>query len=180
MPRWINDTGPAKVRNTFRLMRTPPSGYVRGITTSEGLMGCAMHFVGGRSLPHEEDAECRGCLEGRPYRWLFYFAAIIAKINEHVIYEVTAATAKKAELFIEEHGYLRGMEFEATRLGSSGTARVLLRCVPAKLERIVLPDPPDVRDVLEHMWSCNLDRMAKGKNDRGPDEGESGGLAIAR
>lgn len=150
----IFDTAPPDDlgRSGFRLLRTPAGSALLAHVLSEQLVGCKTHFVGNRTIPCEAP-DCDPCGSGIGWRWHGYLAVIIDATQEVVIFETTA---KAAEIFKEYHQRyktLRGAHIKAQRLNGRPNGRVLIQARPADLAKINLPQPPDLKKLLCHIWN---------------------------
>lgn len=136
----------------LHLRRTPTSGKLVAIVTCDRLVGCPTHWFGNRTIPCEAP-NCPACDKGHSWRWHGYLTAVNVKTNEHFLFEMTAQAAEPFTAYHEQHGTLRGCLFEADRLGHHHNGRVLIRCKPADLGQVHLPDPPDLVACLCHVWN---------------------------
>lgn len=152
MPNWDHQPPADATRPGLRLTRTPPGRPFKGIVTCERLIGCATHYYNNRTIPCEAPG-CPACDEGMSWRWHAYVSCIDETNHEHVIFELTAASAQRLQEYQERHGTLRGCEFLATRANNRHNGRVLIRTQPANLAKIHLPPEPDIPAVMCHIWN---------------------------
>lgn len=136
----------------LHLRRTPSSGTLTATVTCDRLIGCPTHWYGQRTVPCQAP-NCEACEKGHPWRWHGYLTAINAKTNEHFLFEMTAQASEPFTEYFKRHNTLRGCLFQASRLGHHHNGRVLVRCKPADLAQIQLPDPPDLVACLCHVWN---------------------------
>lgn len=137
------------------LVRCPTGQGLQGIVTSLDLIGCATHFFGGRTVPHERD-NCEPCKNGHTWRWHSWLAAYSPRQHDCFLFESTARATQVFVKYREAHGTLRGCQFRAQRRTGARNSRVYLECQPAHLEGLVLPEPPDLLKCLSFIWNIPL------------------------
>lgn len=133
------------------IIRTPASGTMRAIVTSNDLIGTHTHFWGGHTVPCSPP-NCDACAHGVPYRWHAYLTAFAAAKNLHFLYETTATAAEVFVAYRNTCLTLRGCQYEAYRWRNTRNGRVMLRCEPAPNHTIQLPQAPDLESVLAILW----------------------------
>lgn len=138
--------------SAFPLKRTPTSKALVAIITCDDLIGCPTHYYKGRTQPCSSP-DCEACLEQVPWRWHGYVSALNTTTHEHFIFEMTAQATDALIAYRTQHGTLRGCLFEARRTHSRQNARVILRCKPADLQQINLPEPPNLEFALSILWN---------------------------
>ena len=126
------------------------------IITSPDLVGCFTHFHKGRTIPCEQEA-CEACKAGIPFRWHAYQSAFVKETALHCLFECTAQAAEHFTDYRAAHGQIRGCQFEARRYNSKPNGRILIRCRPADLTGLYLPDPPDLVKCLGILWGFPAD-----------------------
>lgn len=148
------------------LKRCPTMANLVGIVTSSDIIGCPTHFYGGRTVPCEKE-NCEPCLNGVPWRWHSYCSCWSPSNKVHFLFENTARATEPFVQYRDAHGSLRGCAFRAQRMNSRPNARVFIETKPADLEKITLPDAPDLAAVLSIIWNIplpqvptNADRMS--------------------
>ncbi len=155
----FSDTPPQDPRGpSFVIVRTPTGQPLKGIITSENLIGCYTHFWKRRTMPCERD-DCEACRAGIPFRWHCYQSAYLAKSHAHVLFECTAQAGEKFVEYREAHGTIRGCLFTASRMNFAPNARIIINCQPANLQEIILPKPPDIIRVLAILWDFPLSEV---------------------
>lgn len=152
MPNWTNKPPETDNRFAHRIVRTPADKPLIGIVTSEHPIGCYTHYANGRTVPCEGEQDCEACKTGFAYRWHGYAAVLLTDKLEHVIFEYTAPPAKTFAAYAEQYETLRGCYFHASRPGKRPNSRVVLKAVPGDLQKWRLPDPPDLKTILCHIW----------------------------
>ena len=158
MPNWINEPPDGASHSGMRLIRTPATKTLTACVTSTEIVGCCTHFVGNRTVPCEGVPNCAPCSEGIPWRWHGYLSCLLRETLEHVLFEFTAASSDPFKHYIEVHGTLRGCKMTARRVNSKHNGRVLIQCREAELTRIRLPDPPDLKKMMCHIWNIPTNR----------------------
>ncbi len=166
MPNFTNDPPKDPRGHGLPLRRCPTMKALRAIVTSSDLVGCATHYYGGRTVPCETK-ECEACLNGVPWRWHSYLSAWDPANKIHFLYESTARATEPFVQYRDAHGSLRGCDFRAQRMNARPNARVYVETKPADLEKIILPDAPDLIAVLSIIWNlpipsiCSTDSFRK-------------------
>lgn len=165
MPIFSN-TPPVDPRGVgLTLKRCPTYGAITGIVTSSDLLGCPTHFFGGRTVPCETQ-NCEPCLNGVPWRWHSYCSCWSQSNKIHFLLENTARATEPLVQYRDAHGSLRGCLFRAQRMNARPNARVYIETKPADLEKIHLPDAPDLAKVLSIIWNIPLPAITKDGNHR--------------
>lgn len=144
------------------ILRTPASGKIRAIVTSDDLIGTNTHFWGGHTVPCSPPT-CEACQKGVPYRWHAYLSAFAAQKNIHFLYECTATAAEVLVAYRVANDQLRGCIFEAYRWRGTRNGRIMLRCEPSPDRQTQLPPPPDLEAVLAILWQLPKDQVQKSK-----------------
>lgn len=136
----------------WRVHRVKPGRPLKAICLSHEMAGHQLHYVGGRSRPHFNDA-CGYCEDGKSQpRWYGYLACVNLELNEPRLLEVTDAAGKLIERYVATHRTLRGVEFTLNRRDSkpNGELHVVLR--ESRFDADVLPKCPNVVRMLMRMW----------------------------
>lgn len=152
MPQFSNVPPRDPRGHALPLVRTPSGRGLAAIVTTEDLVGCPTHYFGGRTVPCEA-ADCKPCGEGHPWRWHGWLGAWSPSDHRAFVFEMTARVADIFVAYRDMYGTLRGCSFRAQRRSPSPNARVYVECQPADLERIRLPDPPDLIKCLSIIWN---------------------------
>lgn len=155
MPTFSNDPPEDPKGFALPLVRCPTGQGLVGIVTSTDLVGCATHYFGGRTVPHESD-DCEPCQRGIPWRWHSWLGAYSIKQHGSFLFESTARVTKIFVTYRQAHGTLRGCKFRAQRRTGARNSRVYLECQPADLDGVQLPEPPDVVRCLSFIWNIPL------------------------
>jgi len=155
MPNFSNEPPSDVSSYGLPIIRTPGTGSLVAVVTSPSLIGCDTHYFGGRTVPCERP-ECEACNAGMPFRWHGYVSAWQAGKRNHCLFEVTAQAAEAFVHYRNAHDTLRGCLFEATRFPRRSNGRVVVVCKPADLERMAIPEPPDLQRVLAILWNLPI------------------------
>jgi len=158
MPTFSNCPPSDERAYALPLARTPANGKLRGIITTNDLVGCATHWFGGRTVPCE-DTECKACLEGVPWRWHSYVAAILSNTRLHVLLEFTAQATESLINYRTAHGTLRGCLIDCHRHRNRHNGRVIVATDTADLEIVKLPPEPNVIKALSIIWNLPAPQM---------------------
>jgi hypothetical protein len=158
MPQWKN-TPPAEPEGyALRIVRTPANKPLTGIVTSLEVIGCCTHYAGNRTVPCEGPEACQLCQEGYSWRWHGYLACVLTSTLEHVLFEFTATASDTFKNYELLHHTMRGCHFQAARPSGRNNGRVVLACKPYDQSRLRLPEPPDVKAALCHIWNVQQTR----------------------
>jgi len=153
MPNWSSEPPKEKDGFALRILRTPQAKAIKAIITSTDVLGCCTHFVRNRTLPCEGQETCPWCAEGLSWRWHGYVAALLVDSLEHFLFEFTANASDTFRNYQKLHDNLRGCYFQATRPSQRHNGRVVIQARPADQHRVHLPDPPDIKKLLCHLWN---------------------------
>lgn len=152
MPQW-NPPPPTDNRSVpFRLVRVPAKAPLTGIITALEPLGCYTHFAKRRTLPCDGEERCEYCAEGFSRRWHCYVSLLLAQSLEHVILELTAAGSDPLRNYYRLHDTIRECRMSAVRPSGRPNGRVIVTCKPPQHSMTRIPDPPDVRRILCHLW----------------------------
>lgn len=171
MPRWLDHPPDAAKDVPYRIVRTPADKPLEAIITTPELLGCCTHFVHNRTVPCEGPDTCSHCAQGHAWRWHGYVAAILRVTLEHVLFEITAPSADTLRNYILLHGNLRGCRIKAFRPSNRPNGRVVLQTVPVDLSSTRLPDAPNVKRLLCHLWNVQYSDTDDSRLTRPPFRG---------
>lgn len=153
----FQESAPRESRQrSLPVIRTPARAKLHACITSNKLIGCNTHFWGGHTVPCTKPA-CEACDAGVVYRWHGYVSGIVKGTHEHILMEFTAQACDVFDAFTEKHGSIRGAEIIASRRPASHNGRVMISIRPADLTNVVLPEGPDLREQLCHLWNIPLE-----------------------
>ncbi len=165
MPNFTN-TPPVDPRGVgLPLRRCPSMGAICGIVTSSDLIGCPTHFFGGRTVPCEQN-DCEPCLNGIPWRWHSYCSCWSPENKIHFLFENTARASEPFVQYRDAHVSLRGCLFRAHRNNNRPNGRVYIETKPADLEKLALPEAPNLENVLSIIWNLPLPTLETGTSQR--------------
>lgn len=168
MPQWSERPDHASDHAIFRILRTPASGRLNGLITCNNVIGSNTHFVQNRTIPCEGRDHCEHCAAGFTYRWHGWVSAVILPGLEHVLFEFTATASETLATYQDLHGSLRACRFQAFRANSRPNGRVVIQTSPGDPNKIRLPDPPNVRKILCHIWNVQYTAPQPTRMDRPP------------
>lgn len=152
MPIW-NDDPPADAHHfTFRICRTPPNADFKGIITSSKASGCPTHYYNHRTVPCGGSKGCNACDAGYSWRWHGYAAVMLTSTLEHVLFEFTAPTSDVFKNYHRRYNTLRGCGLVAKRPSGRTNGRVVVTTTPVDLLKWQLPEEPNLRKILCHIW----------------------------
>lgn len=159
MPNWESQPPERDHDYVHRILRTPRETDLKAIVTSTAPIGCCTHFLKNRTTPCEGLPDCPACNEGYSWRWHGYLAAMLTTSMEHVIFEFTATASDTFKNYLAQYGSTRGCHFKAKRPSGRPNGRVVIQTVPADLTRWSLPEPPDLKAILCHVWNVKNDTI---------------------
>lgn len=165
----------------FRIVRTPATGMLQAIVTTTDPVGCLTHFANNRTVPCEGADQCPLCQDGFSRRWHGYVSCLITGNLEHVLFEFTAHASDTFKNYYEMHNSLRACVFRAFRPSKRPNGRVVIHTRPGDEAKMRLPDPPDIKRILCHLWNVRYadpqpTRMSRPpfKNVGLPDDDDDG------
>jgi len=153
MPQWKSTPPDEPEGYALRILRTPSDKPIAAIVTSPEVIGCPTHYAGNRTVPCEGADDCQLCRDGYSWRWHGYLGCILTATLEHVLFEFTAHASDTFRNYQHLHGTLRACHFQANRPSNRHNGRVIIACKPYDQSRVRLPDPPDVKTILCHIWN---------------------------
>lgn len=151
MPTWRNELPRTDKHMGFDLRRTPSSTSLHAIITCDNLLVCDTHFWHGRTQPCERP-DCTPCNESIPFRTHVYVSAFDPKKGEHFLFECTAHAAKPIEEYFQANKTIRGCIILAVRPRGTRNAKVVIQTGTANLQRVQIPDPPNLIRALSVIW----------------------------
>lgn len=153
MPQWTDRPDPTAHPYALRIIRTPAEKPIVAVVTSLEIIGCRTHFVNNRTVPCEGQTHCHWCHQGHSWRWHGYLACILTESLEHALFEFTATASDTFRNYQLVHGDIRGCKFHAQRPCKRHNGRVVISTKSIDLQRWNLPDPPNVKAILCHIWN---------------------------
>lgn len=153
MPNWTNVAPESDPHLSMRLIRTPTGKPLVACVTSYQIAGCHTHFIQNRTVPCEETDACPHCKKGHTSRWHAWLGAMLYDGLEHFIFECPKEASKTFTAYESTHGTLRGCAFKAFRANARPNGKVIIHCHPADVRKLHLPDAPNVREILCHIWN---------------------------
>lgn len=154
---WSNTPPAERSWAHCKLLRTPMGKELKGIITSEKLIGCRTHFTKGRTTPCLGSA-CIPCSEGHSWAWHGYISLYEPSHASICIFECTEQGAQQIIRQAAAFGTLRGLMLTAKRAANRPNSRVLCKLEPHSFPAEALPPGVDLCTYLEHMWgedTCN-------------------------
>jgi len=178
MPTYRKNLPAQGAHQGFDLKRTPDSGALQAIITSDDLLVCDTHFYHGRTSPCErlmneegktvDDTQCGACCEKIAYRCHVYVSAFDAKRGDHFIFECTANAAKTLEEYRNATGTLRGCVLYANRPKGLKNSKVVIETSTVNLAKVKIPPGPDLIRALAVIWrlpGIGLEEKKNGKKN---------------
>jgi hypothetical protein len=169
MPVFRNSIPSSANEHGYDLKRTPQSSALQGIVTCEDFLVCDTHYFRGRTTPCErtyndegktiDDSSCLPCREKIGFRTHVYISVFDVKKREHFIFECTACAAKSLSEYKQSNGTLRGCIIYASRPKGTKNSKVFIETNTANLQKLPLPNPPDLERALCVIWRIPLDTL---------------------
>lgn len=150
-----SDTPPTQTDlHSADLRRCPPGGMPPAIILVDWITGNELHWWNGRSFPHLAN-DCPACAAKRARVWKGYLACLELKTRKIFILEITPNCTEPLAAYKLTFGSLRGAQIKLERSATKINGRVTATVTPAALGGLELPQPPDVRNILRHMWQTD-------------------------
>jgi hypothetical protein len=153
MPTWTEFPDHQKGPYAFRVVRTPAKGTLTGLITCTNVSGCPTHFTKNRTIPCEGQDNCQACAAGISWRWHGYVSCILSPGLEHVLFEFTAAASDTFKTYFAMNGTMRACKFTAHRPSGKTNGRIAIACTRMDEQTLRIPEPPDLRRLLCHLWN---------------------------
>lgn len=153
MPQWTDAPPAEDDRYAHGIIRTPATTPIAGIITSPTLIGTMTHFVNHRTIPCQGAQQCEFCDTGHSRRWHGYVALLLYQTQQHEVFELTAKACDPLKNYALVHQTLRACGLRAWRPSKRTNGRVVVETKHVDEQRVVIPAPFDVREVLCHIWN---------------------------
>jgi len=153
MDPWPDEPPETQRRLAFRILRTPGPKPLLAIATSPNVVGRVTHFAKNRTVPCEGEDACPWCQEGFSGRWHGYLAAVLTDTYEHFLFEFTDLASDTFKNYLVVHDSMRACKFKAYRPSGRANGRVVIACTRLDESKLRLPDPPNVKRILCHIWN---------------------------
>jgi len=134
---------------------TLKAGFVgRGYVTCEKPYEVYTHWIGRRTLPCM-GKECGACQALVPAKYEGYLSLVWAHNRTQQIVRVTKPAMLQIKSQVQLQPSLRGTILNFERKGKRSNGRVIVRVDALHLEVAKLPQSPDVRRHMMHIWSVD-------------------------
>lgn len=153
MDPWPDQPPETERRLAFRILRTPAAKPLVAIATAHELVGRMTHFAKNRTVPCEGEDACPWCQEGHSRRWHGYLAAVLTDSYEHFLFEFTATASDTFKNYLVVNDTMRGCKFRSHRPNARTNGRVVISCTRLDEMKLRLPDSPNVKKILCHIWN---------------------------
>lgn len=153
MDAW-SDTPPENdERHSFDIVRTPAAKPLVAIVTSLEIVGRMTHFANNRTVPCEGEGKCPWDDAGYSARWHGYLAAVSTDSYQHFLFEFTAKAGDPFKNYLLQYNEIRACQFKSYRPSGKTNGRINISCRRLDETRLRLPDPPNVKRILCHIWN---------------------------
>lgn len=153
MDPWSDSPPEEPNQFSFDIVRTPASKPLIAIATSLEIVGRMTHFAKNRTLPCMGEGQCDWCEAGHSSRWHGYLAAVSTDTYQHFLFEFTAKAGDTFKNYMLQYTQIRACQFRASRPSGKSNGRVIISCHRLDETRLCLPDPPNVKRILSHVWN---------------------------
>ncbi len=151
MPNWSQQPPADLKTESMPLMRTPPKGKLKGLITSDKLIGCPVHWWRGRSMPCDGE-RCPACEKHTPWRWKGYICLWTPNTTLHFILELPAAATDPLGDYLAQYETLRGAKFTTCRIPEKPTGKVHSEIARIDISQYKLPQAPNILNHLSKIW----------------------------
>ncbi len=151
MAMWQNRPEFDKDNLPYRIHRCPAAKTMKGVIVSDGIIGTALHYWKGRSVPCTHD-ECTACIAGNKPRWKGYFQMKSADEHTVQIVEITERVYPLFEAAKRKHGSLRGLGVRLSRINGKPNGPLQADFDGIQASDAELPAEANLCDILERMW----------------------------
>lgn len=153
MDPWSDTPPETDEPHAFDIVRTPGTKPLVAIVTSLNIVGRMTHFAKNRTVPCEEKEECPWCAEGHSRRWHGYLAAVSTDTFQHFLFEFTAKAGDPFKNYLLQYDTMRACQFRSHRPSGKSNGRISIACRRLDETRLRLPEPPNVKRILCHIWN---------------------------
>lgn len=153
MDPWSDTPPETDNPHSFDIVRTPASKPLIAIVTSLEIAGRMTHFANNRTVPCEGEDKCPWCQAGHSRRWHGYLAAVSMDTYQHFLFEFTAKASDPFKNYILQYNHVRACQFKAYRPSGKTNGRIRISCRKLDETRLALPEPPNVKRILSHIWN---------------------------
>ena len=139
-------------RTLATLVRTPPSGTLKGIITCTRPVATPTHYHARRTVPCALPPNCPLCEVGLKWRLHCYLSFINLANLAHEIVEFPARQYDAIANWYKRLGTIRGLYFEASRPNGRPNGPIQLSVRRPASEPSSLPDPLPIEKILCKIW----------------------------
>ena len=134
------------------LVRTPPTGTLKGIITCQRPIATPTHYHARRTVPCALPPNCPLCEVGLKWRLHCYLSFINLANLAHEIVEFPARQYDAIANWYRRLGSIRGLYFEASRPNGRPNGPIQLSVRRPASEPASLPDPLPIEKILCKIW----------------------------
>ena len=160
MENWANQPNEPTTETRMPIMRVLPGRPKSGIILSVGLTGAYTHFWRGRTTICTAP-ECDACDANRLPRWYGYLAVWSPSTKTQALFELTPAAAPDIIAHQEAYGTLRTARLTLQRANAKANSRVQAAIEPTTYATKDLPEPPNVRAILQRIWELKIEPVTQ-------------------
>lgn len=143
----------------WTVKRTPAQGSLEMVCLSHRHVGVRTHYFRNRTIGCRR-SECDACLHGNRSRWTGYLLCQQLPTGTKLLFEFTPTAVQFLIPLYEKHESIRGIKIQAFRPSrkTNGTITLSFRGFVAHPDQ--LPDAPEIRPLLFHIWGVLDDNPA--------------------
>jgi hypothetical protein len=153
------DSGPPKEDGVFYdILQPRKNGKLTLFVINHQLVQATTHYYGKRTRPHLKDPKlCEGCKLQMKLRWDGYFGCFDPGSGRIVISHLTTNAARNCPQVLDQTKDCRGAMLVTWRRGDQDRSP-MLASIDYRTPTKNLPEPINVRRVLENVWGFHQDR----------------------
>lgn len=151
MTEWTNAPPTNDDRRSYKLLRCPAGGSIRGIIVNAEPVGAQLHYWKGRTVPCNK-LDCDACKASHVPRWKGYLLIQSRASTRLAIVEYTERIHGDIAREHATNNGLRGSEIKIYRLGSKPNSPLYCEFDGKCSNLDLLPPEEDIQTMLERMW----------------------------
>jgi len=148
---WRTESRNLNANHSIELVRCPSKGSNSSIVLTTKAFWHDTHYWRGKTQPCT-GTHCAACRANAPIRELGFIAIMSPKDHRTKILQITSQAWHACEAYILLHGSLRGATIKQERPDGRKNGRVKTSIVSTSVAVENLPEPPDVRSIMEQIW----------------------------
>lgn len=151
-PIFFTDPNDVPKRDTAQLVRTPHTGKLKAIITSNKILAAPTHYYSRRTVPCGGPGNCPICEAGHKWRLHGYLSILNLDNLAHQILELPARSYDAIAAWYRQFSTVRGLYIELTRPSQRPNGQIQLIVRKPQTIPETLPDPLPVQWLLCRIW----------------------------